>query len=84
MGKANNALGQITAVLDQQSQALQQIQASGQSDNASNQSDAKVLMSIKIQQAQLELQKDQAAFLKKISAMSFHFLQILLVHQKLQ
>jgi hypothetical protein len=67
MGKANNALGQITAVLDQQSQALQQIQAAGQSDNGSNQSDAKVLMSIKIQQAQLELQKDQAAFLKKIS-----------------
>jgi hypothetical protein len=67
MGKANNALGQITAVLDQQSQALQQIQASGQNDSASNQSDAKVLMSIKIQQAQLELQKDQAAFLKKIS-----------------
>jgi hypothetical protein len=67
MGKANNALGQITAVLDQQSQALQQIQASGQNDLASNQSDAKALMSIKIQQAQLELQKDQAAFLKKIS-----------------
>lgn len=67
MGKANNALGQITAVLDQQSQALQQIQASGQNDNGSNQSDAKVLMSIKIQQAQLELQKDQVAFLKKIS-----------------
>jgi hypothetical protein len=67
MGKANNALGQITAVLDQQSQALQQIQASGQNDSASNQSDAKVLMSIKIQQAQLELQKDQAAFLKKIA-----------------
>ena len=67
MGKANNALGQITAVLDQQSQALQQIQASGQGDSDSNQSDAKVLMSIKIQQAQLELQKDQAAFLKKIA-----------------
>jgi hypothetical protein len=67
MGKANSALGQITAVLDQQSQALQQIQAAGQSDNGTNQSDAKVLMSIKIQQAQLELQKDQVAFLKKIS-----------------
>lgn len=67
MGKANNALGQITAVLDQQSQALQQIQAAGSDDNRSNQSDAKVLMSIKIQQAQLELQKDQVAFLKKIS-----------------
>jgi hypothetical protein len=67
MGKANNALGQITAVLDQQSQALQQIQSSGQTDSVSNQGDAKVLMSIKIQQAQLELQKDQAAFLKKIS-----------------
>jgi hypothetical protein len=67
MGKANNALGQITAVLDQQSQALQQIQASGQNDAGSNQSDAKTLMSLKIQQAQLELQKDQAAFLKKIA-----------------
>lgn len=67
MGKANNTLGQITAVLDQQSQALQQIQSSGQSDAGSNQGDAKVLMSIKIQQAQLELQKDQAAFLKKIA-----------------
>ncbi len=65
--RANNSLGAITAVLDQQSQALQQIQSAGQSDNGSNQSDAKVLMSIKIQQAQLELQKDQAAFLKKIS-----------------
>jgi hypothetical protein len=66
---ANGALGQITAVLDQQSQALQQIQAAGAGGAAGgdNQSDAKVLMSIKIQQAQLELQKDQAAFLKKIS-----------------
>lgn len=67
VGRANNALGQITAVLDQQSQALQQIQAGSQMQADSNQSDAKVLMSIKIQQAQLELQKDQAAFLKKIS-----------------
>lgn len=66
MNRANNALGQITAVLDQQSQALQQIQAGSQAVE-DNQSDAKVLMSIKIQQAQLELQKDQAAFLKKIS-----------------
>ena len=64
---ANGALGQITAVLDQQSQALQQIQQGSQLQADSNQSDAKVLMSIKIQQAQLELQKDQAAFLKKIS-----------------
>ncbi len=64
---ANSALGQITAVLDQQSQALQQIQQGSQAQADSNQSDAKVLMSIKIQQAQLELQKDQAAFLKKIS-----------------
>jgi hypothetical protein len=67
VGRANNALGQITAVLDQQSQALQQIQSGSQEIKDSNQSDAKVLMSIKIQQAQLELQKDQAAFLKKIS-----------------
>lgn len=64
---ANGALGQITAVLDQQSQALQQIQVAAQGGDVSNQSDAKVLMSIKIQQAQLELQKDQTAFLKKIS-----------------
>ena len=64
---ANSALGQITAVLDQQSQALQQIQQGSQAQADSNQSDAKVLMSIKIQQAQLELQRDQAAFLKKIS-----------------
>lgn len=67
VGRANSSLGQITAVLDQQSQALQQIQAGSQEVKDSNQSDAKVLMSIKIQQAQLELQKDQAAFLKKIS-----------------
>ena len=67
MGKANNALGQITAVLDQQSQQLAQIQSGSQAQQDSNQSDAKVLMSIKIQQAQLELQKDQTAFLKKIS-----------------
>jgi hypothetical protein len=67
MGKANNALGQISAVLDQQSQALQQIQAAGSDDNRSNQNDSRVLMSIKIQQAQLELQKDSTAFLKKIS-----------------
>jgi hypothetical protein len=50
MGKANNALGQITAVLDQQSQALQQIQSAGQADSGSNQNDSRVLMSIKIQQ----------------------------------
>jgi hypothetical protein len=67
VGKANNALGQITAVLDQQSQALQQIQSGSQAQQDSNQGDARVLMSIKIQQAQLELQKDQTAFLKKIS-----------------
>lgn len=64
---ANGSLSAITAVLDQQSQALQQIQGAAQGGDTSNQSDAKVLMSIKIQQAQLELQKDQAAFLKKIS-----------------
>lgn len=67
MGKANNALGQITAVLDQQSQQLAQIQTGSQAQQDSNQGDSRILMSIKIQQAQLELQKDQTAFLKKIS-----------------
>ena len=67
VSKANNTLGALTSSLDQVTQSIQQIQVNSQAVQDSNQSDAKVLMSIKIQQAQLELQKDQTAFLKKIS-----------------
>ena len=62
-----SSLSSISAVLEQQSEVLKQIQTGSQVVNGENQADQKVLMSIKIQQAQLELQKDQTAFLKKIS-----------------
>jgi len=62
-----SSLSSISAVLEQQSEVLKQIQTGSQAVNESNQADQKVLMSIKIQQAQLELQKDQVAFLKKLS-----------------
>ena len=65
--KQMSSLSSISSVIQQQSETLKQIQTGSQAVEDKNQNDAKVLMSIKIQQAQLELQKDQTAFLKKTS-----------------
>lgn len=66
VGQANVSLKSIGVVLEQQQDALKQIQENSSIVQADNQTDQKNLMAIKIASAQLDLQKKQSAYLKSL------------------
>ncbi len=66
VGQANVSLKSIGVVLEQQQDALKQIQENSSIVQADNQTDQKNLMAIKIASAQLDLQKKQSDYLKTL------------------
>jgi hypothetical protein len=66
VGNANSSLKSISTVLEQQSEALKQIQENSAVVQDSRSSGGQQLIALKIMQTQLELQKDANENLKKI------------------
>ncbi len=66
VGQANVSLKSIASVLDQQQDAIKQIQENSSIVQSEGQSDQKSLMAIRIASAQLDLQKRQSQYLKTL------------------
>jgi hypothetical protein len=67
VSRANNGIGGLASILDQQTQILQQLVSSSvEVDDEKSGGGTQQLIALKIQQAQLELQKDANASLKAL------------------